>query len=315
MTESLTDLLDRRGWILADGCLRTALAARGVGRAEPLALCTATHPEELRAAHAAFVAAGTELILTNSHDANAARLRLAGAEARMAELNHAAAAIARSVAGPALVGGRIGPTGEVYGPLGPEARARLVAQFEGQVAALRAGGADLIWAEGFAALPEFEALSEAVGRAGMDWCGTICFDSSGRSLLGLTPAALAARIEHLPHPPLAYGASGGPGPSDLIASVLGFAAAGCERPRIARGNSAVPRNPRDPASCAGTPETMATFARLALDAGARLIGGACGTLPAHIAAMRAALEHHAPGPRPLPEQIAARLGPFSAEED
>ena len=98
-------------------------------------------------------------------------------------------------------------------------------------------------------------------------------------------------------------------------TVLGFAAQGTERPVIAKGNAGIPKYHDGHIHYDGTPELMAEYAVLARDAGARIIGGCCGTTPDHLRAMRAALETHPKGARPTLEQIANALGGFSSESD
>jgi 5-methyltetrahydrofolate--homocysteine methyltransferase len=97
--------------------------------------------------------------------------------------------------------------------------------------------------------------------------------------------------------------------------VLGFAAAGADRPVIAKGNAGIPKYVHGHIHYDGTPALMADYAVLARDAGARIIGGCCGTTPEHLRAMRAALEERPRGPAPTLERIAAALGPFSSETD
>jgi 5-methyltetrahydrofolate--homocysteine methyltransferase len=149
----------------------------------------------------------------------------------------------------------------------------------------------------------------------MPWCGTMTFDTAGRTMMGVTPAQLATLVEKLPNPPIAYGANCGVGASDLLRTVLGFVAQGSERPIIAKGNAGIPKYEHGHIHYDGTPELMADYAVLARDCGARIIGGCCGTTPDHLARMREALETTPPGPRPSLEEIAARLGAFSSPGD
>jgi 5-methyltetrahydrofolate--homocysteine methyltransferase len=100
-----------------------------------------------------------------------------------------------------------------------------------------------------------------------------------------------------------------------LRTVLGFAAQGPDRPIIAKGNAGIPKYVEGHIHYDGTPELMADYAVLARDCGARIIGGCCGTTPAHLEKMRAALEAHVPGPRPTLETIAERLGGFSSDTD
>jgi 5-methyltetrahydrofolate--homocysteine methyltransferase len=122
-------------------------------------------------------------------------------------------------------------------------------------------------------------------------------------------------VEKLPHPPLAFGANCGTGASDLMRTVLGFAAEGTERPIIAKGNAGIPKYQDGHIHYDGTPPLMADYAVLARDAGAKIIGGCCGTTPEHLRAMREALETRPRGPRPTLERIAAALGGFSSASD
>jgi len=175
--------------------------------------------------------------------------------------------------------------------------------FHEQAEGLKDGGADVLWVETISAPEEYRAAAEAAALAGMPWCGTMSFDTAGRTMMGLTSADLAALVEKLDVPPVAYGANCGVGAADLLRTVLGFMAAGSERPVIAKGNAGIPKFVHGHIHYDGTPELMAEYAVLARDAGVRIIGGCCGTTPEHLRHMRAALEERAPGPRPTLERI------------
>ncbi len=141
------------------------------------------------------------------------------------------------------------------------------------------------------------------------------FDTAGRTMMGLTSADMVTLAQGLPYPPLAFGANCGVGASDLLRTVLGFAAAHPSLPVIAKGNAGIPKFHDGHIHYDGTPELMADYAVLARDCGARIIGGCCGTTPAHLVAMRAALEATPRGPAPGLDTIAARLGGFSSASD
>lgn len=126
---------------------------------------------------------------------------------------------------------------------------------------------------------------------------------------------MAEMVEKLPNPPIAFGANCGVGASDLMRTVLGFAAIGSDRPLIAKGNAGIPKYHDGHIHYDGTPALMAEYAVLARDAGVRIIGGCCGTMPEHLAAMRAALESRPKGLRPTLEAITAHLGEFSSASD
>ena len=134
-------------------------------------------------------------------------------------------------------------------------------------------------------------------------------------MMGVTPPDMVALVAELPNPPLAFGANCGVGASDLLRTVLGFAAAHPSLPVIAKGNAGIPKFVGGHIHYDGTPALMADYAVLARDCGATIIGGCCGTTPAHLVAMRAALEATPPGPPPDLDTIAARLGAFSSASD
>jgi len=141
------------------------------------------------------------------------------------------------------------------------------------------------------------------------------FDTAGRTMMGVTSSDMVTMVEKLANPPLAYGANCGVGASDLLRTVLGFVAQGSERPLIAKGNAGIPKYHDGHIHYDGTPDLMADYANLARDAGATIIGGCCGTMPEHLAKMRAALESRPRGPRPTLEQITEALGAFSSAAD
>ena len=206
----------------------------------------------------------------------------------------------------------MGPTGEIMAPMGSLTHASAVEMFHQQAEALRDGGADILWVETLSSLEELKAAAEAARRARMPWCGSLSFDTVGRTMMGVTPAQLAAAVERLPNPPVAYGANCGVGASDLLRTMAALVASGNERPLIAKGNAGVPRLEDGHIHYDGTPELMADYACLARDMGVRVIGGCCGTMPEHLRAMRTALETRPRGPRPSLEQITALLGAFSS---
>jgi 5-methyltetrahydrofolate--homocysteine methyltransferase len=149
----------------------------------------------------------------------------------------------------------------------------------------------------------------------MPWCGTMSFDTAGRTMMGVTSADLAKLVEGYDVPPLAFGANCGTGASDILRTVLGFAAQGTERPIISKGNAGIPKYVDGHIHYDGTPELMGEYAVLARDAGAKIIGGCCGTMPEHLRSMREALDTRPRGDRPTLEQIVDILGPFTSTND
>ena len=303
-----------RDWLLADGATGTNLFDMGLTSGDAPELWNEAHPDRIRALHQAFVEAGADIILTNTFGCNARRLALHGLERRTRELNRIAASIAREVADaaprPVLVGGSVGPTGDLFAPLGQLTEAEAVDVFAEQVAGLREGGADVAWIETMSAVEEMRAASDAAAREGMPCVVTASFDTAGNTMMGVSPSGVAAAVSAFPAGPHAVGCNCGVGASDLVCSVLDMTAADPGALVVAKANCGIPTVGAAGTVYSGTPETMAAYARLARDAGARIVGGCCGTTPAHLAAMRAALDGHTPGARPDEAHVVAALGPL-----
>jgi len=319
MTNALAEMLATRDWILADGATGTNLFNMGLGPGDAPEMWNDTEPQKIHALYKGAVDAGSDLFLTNSFGSNASRLKLHGAQDRVHELSRIAAEIGREVADASgrtvIVAGSMGPTGEIMHPLGTLTHERAVEMFHEQAEGLKVGGADVLWVETISAAEEFRAAAEGARLANMPWCGTMSFDTAGRTMMGLTSAAMVDLVGKLAHAPLAFGANCGVGASDLLRTVLGFVAQGPEQPVIAKGNAGIPKYHDGHIHYDGTPDLMADYAVLARDCGARIIGGCCGTMPEHLAKMRHALETRAPGPRPTLDQITGALGGFSSAAD
>ena len=319
MTDPLSQMLAERDWILADGATGTNLFNMGLMAGDAPEFWNVDAPDKIRTLYRGSVDAGSDLFLTNTFGGNASRLKLHNGQDRVRELNRAGAELAREIADASgrtvIVAGSVGPTGDIMAPMGPLTHELAVEMFHEQAEGLKEGGADVLWVETISAPEEYKAAAEAAERAGMPWCGTMSFDTAGRTMMGMTSADMATMVEKLAHPPLAFGANCGVGASDLLRTVLGFAAQGTERPVIAKGNAGIPKYVEGHIHYDGTPELMADYAVLARDCGARIIGGCCGTTPAHLEKMRAALETRDPGPRPTLDAITSALGGFSSASD
>ncbi|MFI0395376.1 betaine--homocysteine S-methyltransferase [Paracoccus jiaweipingae] len=314
MPDPLTRLLADRDWLLADGATATNLFNMGLDSRTAPDLWNVDAPDKVRQLYRDSITAGADLFLTNTFGANAARLRVHGAAARVAELNRSGAALARDEADragrPVVVGGSIGPTGQIMAPLGSLSLSDATAIFHEQASALKEAGVDLLWVETLSSLDELRAAARAAAMVGMPWCASMSFETAGRSMMGVSPAQMVALADRLPNPPLALGANCGTGAAELLRSINEFVATGTERPLIAKGNAGVPRFVHGHIHYDGTPDLMAEYAVLARDMGVRIIGGCCGTTADHLRAMHDALTHRPRGPRPSPEQVAARLAGF-----
>jgi methionine synthase I (cobalamin-dependent) len=313
---SLTDLLAQKGVLLADGATGTNLFEMGLMSGDPPEMWNIDHPERIRALHQSFVDAGADIILTNSFGGNRRRLALHKLDGRVKELNTIAAKNARAVADaagrPVVVAGSVGPTGDLFEPLGPLTEADAVAIFAEQIEGLKAGGADVVWIETMSAPEEMRAAAKAAAAVGMPYTVTASFDTAGKTMMGVPPAAMPGVAEDLAQKPVAVGANCGVGASDLLVSVLSMTEANPEAIIIAKANAGIPQFHGDHIHYSGTPDLMADYARLAIDAGARIIGGCCGTSPAHLAAMRKAIDGHSRAQRPDMARVVAEIGPLVA---
>ena len=317
--DALSRLLSQRDWLMADGATGTNLFNMGLEAGEPPEFWNTDRPDNIRCLYRSAVEAGSDIFLTNSFGGNAARLKLHNAQGRVRELNKVAAALGREVADASgrvvVVAGSVGPTGEIFEPMGNLTHRTAVEIFHEQAVGLKEGGADVLWVETMSAFEEYAAAAEAAQLAGMPWCGTMSFDTAGRTMMGITTAAMTGLVETLPNPPIAFGANCGVGASDLMRTVLGFETAGTSRPIIAKGNAGIPKYHEGHIHYDGTPALMAEYAVLARDAGVRIIGGCCGTMPDHLKAMRHALETRPKGERPTVDDIKGKLGGFSSASD
>jgi len=299
--------------LLADGATGTNLFAMGLTSGDSPELWNADYPDRIESLHRGFVNAGSDIILTNSFGANRRRLMLHGLEARARELNRLAAQNARKVADaagrPVIVAGSVGPTGDLLAPLGPLSEDEAVEVFVEQIEGLSEGGAHVAWIETMSAAEEIRAAARAAARCGMPFVITASFDTAGRTMMGVAPAAFGALVEAFDPAPIAYGANCGVGASDLLAAILGMKSGA---PLIAKANAGVPQWHGAHIHYSGTPELMEAYAGLAVDCGARIVGGCCGNTPAHVAAMRRGLDAHKAGARPEVEAIVAALGPLAA---
>ena len=313
MTNRFLALLAERPYLLADGATGTNLFDAGLQTGDAPELWNEQHPEGILKLHRDMIAAGADLILTNSFGGTRHRLKLHNEQDRVAPINERAARIAREAADaagrPIIVAGSMGPTGELIEPLGQLSMTACAEAFEEQAKALAAGGVDVLWIETMSSPEELAAAVEGAGRIGLPIVTTLSFDTNGRTMMGVTPAAAVEVFHSLSPGPAAFGANCGVGASELTAAVAGMARSAAKGDVIvAKGNCGVPSWQDGHIHYDGTPELMADYARLVRDAGARIIGGCCGTTPAHLEAMSEALKAHTPGEMPSTEAIMARLG-------
>ncbi|MGN8022765.1 betaine--homocysteine S-methyltransferase [Phyllobacterium sp. 22229] len=310
----LADLLAEKGVLLADGATGTNLFAAGLEAGEAPELWNEAQPEKIIALHQGFVDAGADIILTNSFGGTRHRLKLHHAQDRVFELNRKAAELARTVADKAgrkvIVAGSVGPTGELLVPLGALTEEDAVAAFTEQLEGLKAGGVDVAWIETMSAPGEIRAAAEAAVKVGLPYVYTGSFDTAGKTMMGLPPKDIHAVVDGLAARPVAVGANCGVGASDILASLLDMSEADPQATIVIKGNCGIPEFRGAEIFYSGTPELMANYAHMAIDGGAKIIGGCCGTSFVHLAAMRKALDSHVNGTRPTVETIIETIGPM-----
>jgi 5-methyltetrahydrofolate--homocysteine methyltransferase len=287
---SWDELLAQPGVILADGAMGTMLMANGLEFGNSPELWNVDEPQRVFEIHAAYVTAGARILLTNTFGGNRFRLELHLLQERTAELNRAAARLAREAAGgAALVAGDIGPSGGILAPLGELEPEAAVAGFAEQAAALIEGEVDMIWLETMSSLEEMRAAFDGVRRvsATIPIITTMTFDTRGRTMMGVTPERAAQTLSDWGA--VAVGGNCGNGPEEILEVVTKMRVTSPAATLVAKANAGVPYLEAGRPVYGAGPADMARYATAAAKAGARVIGACCGSTPDHLRAMREAL--------------------------
>ena len=288
MKESFIQAIRSRVLVL-DGAMGTLLQERGLAPGQSPEEMNLTLPDVVAGVHRDYVEAGADIVVTNSFGGNRLKLSHYGLEGNVREINRRSVEIAREAAGTsAYVAASIGPTGAFVEPVGDVSFDRMVDVFREQSAALIEAGADAITFETFLDIKELRAGIIAVREIDphIPVIAMLTFDDNGRSVLGTPPEAAAITLE-------AAGA-------DIIGSNCGLGIDGIydimsamrkvsRLPLIAQANAGLPVLLDGKTVFPGTPEEMTAYHDRLLDLNVRIIGGCCGTTPAHIRAMKEAL--------------------------
>lgn len=315
--DPLSVLLEEKSILLADGATGTTLFDMGLTSGDSPEFWNDTKPQNIKKLHQGFVEAGADIILTNTFGGSCHRLKLHNAQHRVHELNEKGAKLAREVADASgrtvIVAGSVGPTGELLVPLGVLTKQEAEEAFVEQMEGLKAGGADVIWIETMSAIDEIEAAANAANRVGMPYIVTASFDTAGKTMMGLAPANIHSIFANNPDKPVGVGANCGVGASDLLSSVLDMTAADPNAIVVAKANCGIPVIQGENIVYTGTTELMGDYTCMAADAGAKIIGGCCGTSCNHLAQMRSSLDEYLTRPkgeRPSVEEITTKIGPM-----
>ncbi|RME08275.1 MAG: betaine--homocysteine S-methyltransferase [Anaerolineae bacterium] len=289
----LLQLLQRNEPILLDGAMGTMLMAAGLTQGDPPEEWNVLHPDRVQAIHQAYVDAGSRLILTNSFGGTRFRLEMHNLQDRVYELNKAAAENARAVADAAphtvVVAGSMGPTGQLFEPMGLLTFEEAKEAFAEQARGLADGGVDVFWVETMSDLDEVRAAVEgARSVSDLPIVATMSFDTHGHTMMGVSPQKAAEVLSQLDV--VALGANCGTGSDELEKAIAAMHEAFPDLILVAKANAGIPQVARGgQVSYTGTPEVMAEYALHVRDLGARLIGACCGSTPEHIRAMAEAL--------------------------
>lgn len=286
MPAKFDSLLAARRAVVLDGATGTNLQLRGLPRGALSDLWVLENPSEVLRLHREFIEAGSDIILTNSFGGSRVRLSRSGLGERASELNRSAASLARQAAGEtALVAGSIGPSGELLKPLGPLDEEDAYNAFFEQATALIEGGVDLIVVETQFDLGEARTALRAVRAASPD-IPLICsfsFDRGTRTMMGVRPTALAAEFSGFNLS--ALGINCGRSLEDNF-KVLQDLRSTTDLPIWFKPNAGLPRTDEMGNSFYDVqPEEMGAQVPAWVAAGARLVGGCCGTSPAHVRAI------------------------------
>lgn len=283
--------------VILDGGMGTMLMAAGLLFGDPPEQWNVI-PEkaaQVWAIHRGYVEAGAQVILTNSFGGSPFRLKLHQLDGQTFALNQAAAELARTAAdGRAFVAGSIGPSGELFEPMGALTYEAAVTGFAAQAAGLAAGGVHAFWIETMSDLNEVRAAVEGCRQAApaIPIVATMTFDTRGFTMMGVSPAEAVAALSELDL--VAIGGNCGNGPDEIEAVIYAMHQARPDLPLVAKSNAGMPEIVDGRTVYGGTPEVMAECARRLRAFGATGIGACCGSTPAHIRVMAAALREQPP---------------------
>lgn len=276
------EIADPERIMVADGAMGTMLYSRGVFINQCYDELNVRSPELVLDVHRAYVKAGAELLETNSFGANRLKLAQYGLENHVAEFNRRAAEIAREAAGAnVLVAGAVGPLGVRIEPFGATSREEARGHFREQMHALLEGGADCLLLETFGDLGEIEQALAAARELSPSTpvIAQMTIGQDGLTPFGATPEDVARTLDEWGADVIGLNCSVGP---QAILEAIERMAAVTKRKLSAQPNAGMPRDVSGRTMYMASPEYMASYARHFIQAGAKLIGGCCGTTPEHI---------------------------------
>ncbi|HEU0265622.1 MAG TPA: homocysteine S-methyltransferase family protein [Geobacterales bacterium] len=289
MKDDFRKVLGERVLVL-DGAMGTMLQERGLKPGQSPEELNLTMPEAVASVHREYLAAGADIIVTNTFGGSRPKLAHFGLEGELASINARAVAIAREVAGDkAWVAASIGPTGHFMEPVGDLSFDEMVAIFREQAQALLSAGADLFTLETFLDVKEARAALIAIRELSstIPVIAMLTFDDNGRSVLGTPPAVAALTLAASGAD--VVGSNCGLGPEEMVA-ILAEMRQVTTLPLICQANAGLPQLVDGKTIFPASPVEMTTPLDRLLAQGVRVVGGCCGTTPQHIRAIRQALD-------------------------
>lgn len=279
----------REGIILVDGAMGTMLYNKGIFINQSFEAVNLSVPHMVKEIHQEYIAAGCEVIETNTFGANYFKLKHYGMENQLLEINRRGAELAREVAGDRVyVAGVVGPLGSLLEPLGNITESEAYESFKTQLKGLIDGGVDLLIFETFYDLNELKLLIRTAREMTMlPIIAQGTFDEEGKTFLGTSAEAFISELDKQLVEVVGFNCSVGPAPmlADLekVISVT-------SKPVSCIPNAGNPRIVEGRSIYLSTPEYLAEYTKRFIQTGARIVGGCCGTTPAHIAAMKKAIK-------------------------
>jgi 5-methyltetrahydrofolate--homocysteine methyltransferase len=286
MTLTLSELINQSRPVVYDGATGTFLQKLGLPTGAAPETWVLSNAAMVFSAAEAYINAGAQMILTCTFGGTAFRLREAGLEFQAYEINRQAAQLAKEAArGRALIVGDIGPLGYLALALGSLSYTDAVSQFAAQAQALSEGGVDLFHIETMSDLKEMQAAIQGVRQASpLPIMVTLSFDTQGKTLTGISPAQAAQELTRWRVN--AIGVNCGSGPWETASILRELHAGASEIPLIAKPNAGSPEIRGGQRVYPVEPARFGLLAREWVRAGARIIGGCCGTTPEYIAAIK-----------------------------
>lgn len=301
---TLRRLIDDGRAHVVDGAMGTMLYSRGVFLNVCFDELALRQPDLVREIHREYLRAGAELLETNTFGANPFKLAAYGLAAETVAINAAAARLAREAAGErAAVAGAIGPLGVRIEPFGETSRDEAAAAFGVQVEGLLAGGVDSFILETFSDLDELHAAVTAVrARSELPIIAQVTIGADGRTAYGTKPETFGPLVAAMGVDVIGVNCS--VGPQGILEAIERLAEV-VALPLAAQPNAGLPREVGDRKIYMASPEYMASYARRMVEAGARFVGGCCGTTPEHIKAIASFVQSVSPRHAALATPAAA----------